>query len=95
MTTRYEPPEHDLVLTKEDIRKRYQDTALVIFKEQQNRKEVNYLSFGASRRTMEYSNYGNQPVIIRRPLEVSDVNDPLPLRILRMYRKPHENCTIA
>lgn len=32
MTTRYEPPEHDLVLTKEDIRKRYQDTALVIFK---------------------------------------------------------------
>lgn len=67
----------------------------LLLQEHQSKKEVNYLSFGASRRTMEYSNYGNQPVIIRRPLEVSDVNDPLPLRILRMYRKPHENCTIA
>ncbi|XP_043491928.1 putative uncharacterized protein BRD3OS [Polistes fuscatus] len=97
MTTRYEPPDHDHVLTKEDIRRRYQDTALVIFKEQQNKKEVvNYLSFGTSRRTMEYSNYGNQPVIIRRPHEASDVvNDTLPRRILRMYRKPRENCSIA
>lgn len=95
MTTRYESPDHDRVLTNEDIRKRYQDTALVIFKEQQSRKEVNYLSFGASRRTMEYSNYGNQPVIIRRPLETSDGNDNLPLRVLRMYRKPRESCAIA
>ncbi|KAK2584762.1 hypothetical protein KPH14_007087 [Odynerus spinipes] len=95
MTTHYESPDHDRALTKEDIRKRYQDTALVIFKEHQSKKDVNYLSFGASRRTMEYSNYGNQPVIIRRPLETSDTNGGLPLRILRMYRKPRESCAIA
>lgn len=95
MTTRYEPPDHDRALTNEDIRKRYQDTSLVIYKEYQTKKEVNYLSFGPSRRTMEYSNYGNQPVIIRRPLESLDGDDSLSLRILRMYRKPRESCAIA
>ncbi|XP_024943944.1 uncharacterized protein LOC107270969 [Cephus cinctus] len=97
MTARYEPPDDGNVLTNEQIRRRYQDTSLVIFKEQQNKKEVvNYLSFGTSRRTMEYSNFGNQPVIVRRPVgspghgEIQDTS-----QVRRIYRKPQETCTIV
>ncbi|XP_046740268.1 uncharacterized protein LOC124407791 [Diprion similis] len=64
MTARYECPDH----TKgpQDIHIRYQDTALVIFKEQQNRPRLqNYLSFGPSRKTMEYTNNGNDAVIVK------------------------------
>ncbi|XP_076627054.1 uncharacterized protein BRD3OS isoform X2 [Colletes latitarsis] len=97
MTERYEPPEARVALTKEEIHNRYQDTALVIFKEQQNKGEtVNYLTFGTSRRTMEYSSYGNQPVIVRRPagsLAVQNTED-LSSQILRIYRKPRDSCVI-
>ncbi|CAL7947905.1 unnamed protein product [Xylocopa violacea] len=97
MTERYEPPEEKAVLTKEEIHKRYQDTALIIFKEQQSKKEVvNYLTFGTSRRTMEYSNYGNQPVIVRRPTgSLATRNDgTVSSQILRIYRKPRDSCAI-
>ncbi|XP_043254249.1 putative uncharacterized protein BRD3OS [Colletes gigas] len=97
MTERYEPPEARVALTKEEIHNRYQDTALVIFKEQQSKREVvNYLTFGTSRRTMEYSSYGNQPVIVRRPagpLAVQNTED-LSSQILRIYRKPRDSCVI-
>ncbi|XP_076183096.1 uncharacterized protein BRD3OS [Ptiloglossa arizonensis] len=97
MTERYESPEASVALTKEEIHNRYQDTALVIFKEQQSKKEVsNYLTFGISRRTMEYSSYGNQPVIVRRPtgtLTIRDAED-LSSQMLRIYRKPRDGCVI-
>ncbi|XP_076675363.1 uncharacterized protein LOC143372732 [Andrena cerasifolii] len=97
MTERYESPEVSVELTKEEIRKRYQDTALVIFQEQRSsREETNYLTFGTSRRTMEYSSYGNQPVIVRRPagsVVAQNVGD-LSSQILRIYRKPRDSCTI-
>ncbi|CAD6230264.1 GSCOCG00006729001-RA-CDS [Cotesia congregata] len=64
MQQNYLPPDHDDFLTPEQIKLRYQDTSLIIFKEQRNRNN-NYLSFGTSRRTIEYSNFGNDPVIIK------------------------------
>ncbi|XP_076233150.1 uncharacterized protein LOC143178401 [Calliopsis andreniformis] len=97
MTEHYESPEVNITLTKEEIHKRYQDTALIIFKEQEKKKDVvNYLSIGTSRRTMEYSSYGNQPVIIRRPtgstLPQNEGN--ISSQILRIYRKPRDSCVI-
>ncbi|XP_053987119.1 uncharacterized protein LOC128891607 [Hylaeus anthracinus] len=96
MTERYKPPEASVALTKEEIHNRYQDAALVIFKEQSKKEIVNYLTFGTSRRTMEYSSYGNQPVIVRRPTEalaIRNVED-LSSQILRIYRKPRDSCVI-
>ncbi|OAD62136.1 hypothetical protein WN48_07247 [Eufriesea mexicana] len=98
MTDRYESPEVKIVLTKEEIHKRYQDAALTIFQEQQSKKEevVNYLTFGTSRRTMEYSNYGNHPVIVRRPTGslVTRNDSTISSQILRIYRKPRDSCAI-
>ncbi|XP_031840715.1 uncharacterized protein LOC116430554 [Nomia melanderi] len=96
MTERYESPEVNVALTKEEIHKRYQDAALVIHKEQQTTREVvNYLTFGTSRRTMEYSNYGNQPVIVRRPAGSLAVQSTgVSSQILRIYRKPRDSCVI-
>ncbi|KZC08227.1 PREDICTED: uncharacterized protein LOC107186424 [Dufourea novaeangliae] len=97
MTERYESPEVTIALTKEEIHNRYQDTALVIHKDQQDKKEVvSYLTFGSSRRTMEYSSYGNQPVIVRRPvgsLSVQSTRD-FSSQMLRIYRKPRDSCVI-
>ncbi|XP_076292985.1 uncharacterized protein LOC143215089 [Lasioglossum baleicum] len=97
MTDRYESPEVNVALTAEEIHKRYQDTALIIHKEQQSKRDVvNYLTFGTSRRTMEYSNYGNQPVIVRRPagsLAIQSTTD-MSSQLMRLYRKPHESCVI-
>ncbi|XP_032670355.1 uncharacterized protein LOC116843745 [Odontomachus brunneus] len=92
MTTCYESPEVNIVLSEEEIHKRYQDTAMVIFKEQQSRRKevVNYLSFGDSRRTMEYSSNGNQTVVIRRPIVVRQ-NNYLPSHILKAGRKLYDN----
>ncbi|KAH0557275.1 hypothetical protein KQX54_002675 [Cotesia glomerata] len=59
MQENYLPPDHDDFLTPEQIKLRYQDTSLIIFKEQRNRNR-NYLSFGTSRRTIEYSNFGSK-----------------------------------
>ncbi|XP_012176180.1 uncharacterized protein LOC126916795 [Bombus affinis] len=97
MTERYVSPEVKAVVTKEEIHKRYQDAALIIFKEQQSKKElVNYLTFGTSRRTMEYSSYGNHPVIVRRPVgSLATRNDStISSQISRIYRKPRDSCAI-
>ncbi|GAB1859565.1 hypothetical protein CAJAP_00644 [Camponotus japonicus] len=94
----YESPEVTIDLSKEEIHKRYQDAAKVIFNEQQNRKKKvgSYLSFGSSRRTIEYSNNGNHPVIIRKP-EGSMIkqNTHSYWPISKEYRKPNEKCAIT
>ncbi|XP_029037198.1 uncharacterized protein LOC117605264 [Osmia lignaria lignaria] len=97
MTERYESPEVTTILTKAQIHERYQDTALVIFKEQQSKREaMNYLTIGTSRRTMEYSSYGNQPVVVRRPTGtlVHHNEQNLSSQILRIYQKPRDSCVI-
>ncbi|EZA54305.1 hypothetical protein DMN91_006498 [Ooceraea biroi] len=98
MTARYKSPEVAINLTKEEIQKRYQDTAMIIFKEEQRRKQevINYLSFGNSRRTTEYSSNGNHPVIIRKPagsIIMQDIH--LSSQILREHRKPEEKCAVS
>ncbi|KYN15512.1 PREDICTED: uncharacterized protein LOC108764954 isoform X3 [Trachymyrmex cornetzi] len=98
MTACYESPEVVIVLSKEEIHKRYQDTATIIFKEQQSRKKeiVSYLSFGNSRRTMEYSNNGNHPIIIRKPTESTIMqNTNFSSRTSIEYHKPDERCAIT
>lgn len=53
-----------------DIKKRYEDTSLVIFKEQQqNKHHTNFLTFGTSRRTYEHNSNGNSSVVVRKPDE--------------------------
>ncbi|CAL1681838.1 unnamed protein product [Lasius platythorax] len=97
MSTHYESPEVTIVLSKEEIHKRYEDAAMVIFNEQQNKKKkVSYLSFGSSRRTIEYSSNGNHPVIIRKPAgPMITQNTHLSLQISREYHKPSERCAIT
>lgn len=73
------------------------DSAINLSQEQpSSREETNYLTFGSSRRTMEYSSYGNQPVIVRRPAgsAVAQNVGNLSSQILRIYRKPRDSCTI-
>ncbi|KAK3878457.1 hypothetical protein Pcinc_016905 [Petrolisthes cinctipes] len=49
-----------------DIKKRYKDTALLLFKERQDYDSPrNYLSYG-TRRASSISQYGNTPIVIRR-----------------------------
>ncbi|CAD1476259.1 unnamed protein product, partial [Heterotrigona itama] len=68
--------------------------------EQQDKEEVvNYLTFGTSRRTMEYSSYGNHPVIVRRPAgslvtRSNSNNSTISSQILRIYQKPRDSCAI-
>ncbi|XP_018315770.1 uncharacterized protein [Mycetomoellerius zeteki] len=97
MTACYESPEVIIVLSKEEIHKRYQDTAMIIFKEQQSKKKeiVSYLSFGNSRRTMEYSNNGNHPVIIRKSESTIMQNSHLSSRTSIEYHKLDERCAIT
>ncbi|XP_074106509.1 uncharacterized protein LOC141532183 [Cotesia typhae] len=76
MQQNYLPPDHDDFLTTEQIKLRYQDTSLIIFKEQKNRSN-NFLSFGTSRRTIEYSNFGNDPVIIKPKIINTEKDDNL------------------
>ncbi|KAL0124649.1 hypothetical protein PUN28_006482 [Cardiocondyla obscurior] len=98
MTACYVSPEVTIVLSKEEIHKRYQDTAKIIFQEGQSRKKEidSYLSFGNSRRTMEYSNNGNQPVIVRKPADfVTTQNAHLFPRMPIEYRKLNERCAIT
>jgi len=99
MTACYVSPEVTIVLSQEEIRKRYQDTAMIIFKEEQDREKnlVSYLSFGNSRRTIEYSNNGNHPVIIRKPANsVITQNTHLFSRMSQIeYRKLNERCAIT
>lgn len=98
MSTYYESPEVTIVLSNEEIHKRYEDAAMVIFNEQQSQKKkvVNYLSFGSSRRTIEYSNNGNHPIIIRKPAgSMITQNTHLSLQISREYCKSTERCVIT
>lgn len=98
MSTYYESPEVTIVLSNEEIHKRYEDAAMVIFNEQQSQKKkvVNYLSFGSSRRTIEYSNNGNHPIIIRKPAgSMITQNTHLSLQISREYYKSTERCVIT
>lgn len=55
-----------------DIKRRYEDMCLVIFKEhQKNKQPTNFLRYGTSRRTFEYSNNGNSSVLVRKPDELT------------------------
>lgn len=47
-----------------------------MFQEQKNRNN-NFLSFGTSRRTIEYSNFGNDPVIIKPKIINTEKDDKL------------------
>ncbi|KAF7997179.1 hypothetical protein HCN44_005456 [Aphidius gifuensis] len=99
MTEKYETPEDIVEWTQDGIHKRYQDTAMIIFKEQQMKNDtMNYVTIGSSRRTIEYSNYGNQPVIVRRPTALvtqQDSEDIITKNLLKLYKKPRDNCTIS
>ncbi|PSN33520.1 hypothetical protein C0J52_16122 [Blattella germanica] len=54
--------------TPSEIKQRYEDTCLVIFKEQQQSNlPANFLTFGTSRRTYQHSNNGNSSVLVRKP----------------------------
>ncbi|XP_011506199.1 PREDICTED: uncharacterized protein LOC105368776 [Ceratosolen solmsi marchali] len=109
MSGSYEPPDDIVALDRGEIRRRYRDTALVIFKEQQlhqsrrnetsEGKSRSYLSFGVNRRTVTYTNNGNEAVVVHRTtlkaaIEAQE-NLRLSSRLLRMYRKPRESCTIS
>ncbi|KAK7070388.1 hypothetical protein SK128_009280 [Halocaridina rubra] len=65
------------------IKQRYKDTALILFKEQQNNDYDNksYLSFG-TRRSSTVSDYGNTPIIVRKSVsangELSKVGEQWP-----------------
>lgn len=49
------------------IKQRYDDTALVLFKERQNRsRPLNFLSIGESRKCYAYSCYGNSAVVVQK-----------------------------
>lgn len=48
-----------------EIRQRYEDTSLVLFKERQNKsRPLNFLSIGDSRRNYAYSCHGNSAVVV-------------------------------
>ncbi|XP_068083098.1 uncharacterized protein [Anabrus simplex] len=51
------------------IKQRYEDTAYTIFKEQQQelKSSRGFLSYGSSRRAVEYSNFGNGSVVVHKP----------------------------
>lgn len=75
----------------------FSGSCIFLLQEEQNKKQiVNYLTFGTSRRTMEYSSYGNDPVIVRRPVGPLVVHDSgnISSQILRIYRKPRDSCII-
>lgn len=43
MTARYESPEVTIVLSKEEVQRRYQDTAMIIFKVRKREKRMYYI----------------------------------------------------
>lgn len=62
------------------------------------RNTTNYVTFGSSRRTIEYSNYGNEPVIVRQStalVQQIDNEDLITKNILKLYQKPRDNCTMS
>ncbi|XP_032452772.1 uncharacterized protein LOC116738505 [Nasonia vitripennis] len=109
MPANYVSPDVKSTLTLDEIRQRYRDTSLVIFKEHQlfrgrrtgesEREASTYLSFGINRRTMAYSSNGNDPVLVHRSMKSvtihEDENARLLSRVFRGYRKSSESCTIS
>ncbi|XP_012524654.1 uncharacterized protein LOC105830063 [Monomorium pharaonis] len=93
MAVPYKSPEVNTTLSKEEIHKRFQDTAKIIFQEEQDRKKelVNYLSIGNSRKTIVYSNNGNDPVIIRRPADYANAHSS---QTSQEHHKPND-CMIT
>ncbi|XP_023245613.1 uncharacterized protein LOC111642970 isoform X1 [Copidosoma floridanum] len=109
MPASYESPEVASALTPHQIRQRYRDTSLVIFKEQQQyqlrkireseRDLTSYLSFGNNRRVMTYNSNGNEPVVVHRSTTnaVQRANNYVELssQIFRIHRKPRDSCAIT
>ena len=53
--------------TLQQLHLRYEDTAHVIFRQNQNKREpYTYLTFGESSKHYAYSRYGNASVVIRK-----------------------------
>ena len=60
------------------------------------RENSTYLNFNVNKKTMSYSNNGNDPVIIRKKSQtVSTIDSNISTRILSVYRKPREYCTLS
>lgn len=52
--------------TLRDIKLRYEDTAVKLFREQANKMTVKYLSYSENRRSYSYSCNGNTAVVVYR-----------------------------
>jgi hypothetical protein len=63
------------------------------------RENTTYLSFGPNRRTMAYSNNGNEAVIVHRTIlkaaMQANENSRFSSHLLRIYRKRRESCAIS
>lgn len=63
------------------------------FQEHKNRPQLyNYLSFGPSRKTMEYSNHGNDPVVVKKTAIAEQQTAVVAAR--DMLIKPNAACSI-
>lgn len=50
-----------------EIKQRYEDTALVLFRERFNKpRPLSFLSYGESRKSYAYSCYGNSAIIVHK-----------------------------
>ena len=67
MSGSHSPPSRTDPETLHQLHQRYEDTAHVIFRQNQNRREpVSYLTLGESSKHYAYSHYGNAAVVIRK-----------------------------
>lgn len=59
-----------------EIKQRYEDTALVLFRERQNKpRPLSYLSTGESRKCYTYSCHGNSAVVVYKKGNVITKSD--------------------
>ncbi|GFY36233.1 uncharacterized protein TNCV_4846051 [Trichonephila clavipes] len=59
------PKSSDVAESLYEIKQRYEDTALVLYKERLNKsRPLNFLSIGDSRRSYAYSCYGNSAIVV-------------------------------
>lgn len=57
----------DVVESLYEIKQRYEDTALVVFKERQNKsRPLNFMSIGDSRKSYAYSCHGNSAIVVNK-----------------------------
>ncbi|XP_014223602.1 uncharacterized protein LOC106650206 [Trichogramma pretiosum] len=98
MPSSYVSPDVKSTLTHEEIRRRYQDTSLIIFKEHQlyrvrrrhesERESSTYANFDINRKTMTYASNGNDPVILPKTTTTSaTTTDGAALTIARTNRE--------